>query len=298
MRGYSTVMEQSAGLRVMRIADEVTGTSSEAVVMYPSTTEEGEHRIAQFGFCGALNGECAEGRFPLVVVSHGSGGSHLLYRTLARQLARNGYVVVSAEHWGNNRHNNDLAGTERLLAERPRQLRRVIDRMMEDEELGPRLFEDRVAVVGHSLGGYTGLALAGGRPRATGFDRREGGFEMGESFRDGRVQAVVLLAPATVWYGAEGALEEVDVPVLMMSAEADAITGPYHAEIVTNGLPEETVLEHVVVPGAGHFSFLAPFPQEMVDSRFLPSQDPEGFDRVAFQERMAGVVLRFLRKYL
>jgi predicted dienelactone hydrolase len=62
----------------------------------------------------------AAGSFPLVVVSHGTGGSHLLYRALAAHLARNGFVVALPEHPQNNRNDNDLGGTAANLAQRPR----------------------------------------------------------------------------------------------------------------------------------------------------------------------------------
>jgi hypothetical protein len=54
-------------------------------------------------------------------------------------------------------------------------------------------------------------------------------------------------------------------------------------------------VDHVVVPGAGHFAFVSPFPPEMVRPGFLPSQDPPGFDRAAYQPVLNGEILGFLR---
>ena len=109
----------------------------------------------------ALDAPACDGEFPLVVISHGTGGSHLLYRTLSLHLARSGFVVVLPEHPGNNRNDNALAGTHTVLADRPRQIRLAIDWAYDAERLAGRLAANCVAVVGHSLGGYTALAIAG-----------------------------------------------------------------------------------------------------------------------------------------
>lgn len=87
-----------------------------------------------------------------MIISHGTGGSHLLYRTLAAHLARDGFVVGLPEH---PRNNNELAGTHTILPDRPRQIRAAIDWAYADRALGLCIAPDSVAVIGHSLGGYT-----------------------------------------------------------------------------------------------------------------------------------------------
>lgn len=69
------------------------------------------------------------------------------------------------QHPGNCRGDDGLAGTLENLVNRPRHVRLVIDAAFADAALGPRLGPG-VAVVGHSLGGYTALAVAGGEPSA------------------------------------------------------------------------------------------------------------------------------------
>jgi predicted dienelactone hydrolase len=152
------------------------------------------------------------------------------------------------------------------------------------------------------MGGYTALALAGGRPTPTTYDQKDNAMQFPAgfptsfpaSFKDERVKALVLLAPATVWFR-ESHAPDVQVPILMMTAEQDTVTPSFHPEIIKNGLPEETLLEHKIISGAGHFSFLSPFPPAMVKPTFTPSQDPSGFDRPAFHQQMNTDVLRFLK---
>jgi len=155
-----------------------------------------------------------------------------------------------------------------------------------------------VAIVGHSMGGYTALAAAGARPTAFVRETADGRARVVPVTSDDRVRALVLLAPATPWYMAPGALRDVRVPILMLTAEHDPHTPEGHAEIVRRGLPPATPLAHRVVPGAGHFSFLSPFPAAMTTPAFAPSQDPPGFDRARFHAALYAEVTDFLGRVL
>lgn len=216
-----------------------------------------------------------EGECRLVAFSHGGGGSHQLYSTVARHLATRGFAVVLPEHPGNNRRDNTLRGTLQNLQDRPRHLVLAMDAVRDDAEVGPRLRRGWAAVVGHSMGGYTALAVAGGRAHS-----EQGEFVEVEP--DPRVRALVLLAPATAWFMAPEALRHLELPILLMEAEHDPITPAWQGELVLDGVADRRQVTHRVVPGAGHFSFLAPFPPAMVRPDFAPGNDPPGFDRAAF----------------
>ena len=109
-------------------------------------------------------------------------------------------------------------------------------------------------------------------------------------------EKLVLLAPATPWYMAEGALSDVKIPILMLVAEHDPFTSKWHAELVLGRVPERAQVTYRVVENAGHYSFLSPFPPAMKSPSFPPSTDPEGFDREAFHERLNAEVLDFLNR--
>jgi predicted dienelactone hydrolase len=284
----------TAGLRNIEVPDPEGGQPCAAVIVYPTTRPERTLHLGPYTLDAASDAPVAGGPFPLVVVSHGTGGSHLLYRGIAAHLARAGFVVLLLEHPRNNRNDNSLAHTDTILADRPRQVRHAIDRAYADSALAPHLAPDAVAVVGHSLGGYTALAVAGGRPMASERETPDGVAHPVPVTPDPRVRALVLLAPATPWFMAPGALADVRVPILMLSGERDEHAPAWHAELVRGGVPDVSRIEYHVVPNAGHYSFLAPFPEHMVSAAFAPSQDPPGFDRSRFHRELNLMVKHFL----
>jgi len=291
-------MAKSAGCRTAELFDEHMGMAFAMMVFYPSDAPERSEYFGPFEVSVAMNGVIAEGPFRLAVISHGTGGSHLLYRTLAAHLARNGFVVALPEHPRNNRNNNELGGTAENMENRPRHLRIAIDWAFADAQLKPELKRGQVAIIGHSLGGYTALALAGGRPVAFAHETPELKARPMEVTPDERVKALVLLAPATPWFKGHGALQAVDVPILMLTGEKDEYVTEWHANVVKWGLDERVLLEHRVVPGAGHYSFLSPYPAAMTRAEFAPSQDPPGFDRLRFHSEMNAEILAFLRRVM
>jgi len=276
-----------AGSLPLKIRDETQGVSFPALVLYPTDVPSVPTAFGPYIMDVGPDAPVADGRFPIVVVSHGNGGSHLAHRTIALHLARNGHVVALVEHPGNNRNDNALAGTHENLANRPRHIRLAIDAIAADPRLGNHAQADNVAVVGHSLGGYTALAAAGGQPLS------ETGQPV-EVVADRRIRSLVLLAPATAWFPAGDSLRHVDVPILMLVAEHDPYTPRWHADFVLAGVPDRNRVDFRVVANAGHFSFLSPFPASMNGAAFLPSTDPAGFDREAFHAWLPGEVLRHL----
>ncbi|MDT9001694.1 alpha/beta hydrolase [Paucibacter sp. APW11] len=102
------------------------------------------------------------GRLPLLLLSHGTGGSAVAMAWLAEGLARQGYLVAALNHHGNTgaEATYQLPG---FLAwwERPRDLSAVLDRLLADPQWGPRIDTQRMGVIGFSLGGYTALAGLG-----------------------------------------------------------------------------------------------------------------------------------------
>ncbi|WP_159710570.1 alpha/beta hydrolase family protein [Geminicoccus flavidas] len=287
-------MERNVGCRQVEVTDTGRFPVLPMAMLYPTLAPAAPMRFGPYPLEAARDAPPSGEHLSLVLVSHGSGGSPWTFRHLAASLALAGYVVGLPEHLGNCRTVDSLAGSFMNLENRPRQLRRATDAAFADPVLGPRLLPEQVAVIGHSIGAYTALAIAGGRPVAGPHDTDEGRPVPVEP--DPRVQGLVLLAPATPWFLQEGSLAAVRVPILLRTGEQDRITPAWHAGLILRDAEDPGRIEHRVVPGAGHFSFMSPFPPELNRPGFPPAQDPEGFDRAGYQLILATDILRFLGK--
>jgi predicted dienelactone hydrolase len=295
-------MENFAGSMTAQLVDDASGTRFPMLVMYPTSAPEKTERLGPYSLALSAGAAPKEGAYPLVLISHGTGGSHLAYRTLARHLARNGFVVGIPEHPFNNRNDNTLEGTALNLANRPRHLRTAIDWFHGSAEFSGLLAPDAVSIIGHSMGGYTALAVAGGEPTSFPNESPDGEARQVEVTPDPRIKALVLLAPAAAWFRARDALRAVDVPILLLACEKDEVMPAfapqsrysYHAWLVLEGVADPAKITHRIVDNAGHFAFLSPFPAAMRNPMFPPSQDPPGFDREQFQLELQAEVLEFL----
>ena len=110
------------------------------------------------------------GAHPLLIWSHGRSGTRASYGMLCEGLAARGYVVIATDHPG------DTLGDWLLGAavdDATNEAQRVDDvRFLLDVALGAppgldlaaEIDASRIAVAGHSYGGFTALALAGAEP--------------------------------------------------------------------------------------------------------------------------------------
>lgn len=291
-----------AGFRSLSLVEPVDGVPMSVMVFYPTDAVEEQQRVGPFELSVARDAAPVAGRRRLVVLSHGNSGAPLLYRDLMAGLARSGFVVAAPEHPFNNRTDNTRSGTVANLSARPRHLRAVADWMFGDSPWAEHLAADGYAAIGHSIGGYTVLALAGGRPQSAPAESPDGRSTPIDVAADERLRVLVLLAPALVWFRQPRSLSAVTQPLLMLFGEHDHVFPPGYADIVlTNtladiGRPDRVF--HQVVARAGHYSFMSPYPETMRQRSFPPSQDPPGFDREAFQPRLIAQVSDFLEGHL
>ncbi len=307
-------MNNFVGCCKVEVFDKENDITFPMLVMYPTNTASTPVAFGPFSLEVSMNAPVVEGRFPLVMISHGSGGSYLAHRTLGMYLAQNGFVACMPGHPFNNLHNNELQYTVQNMIYRPRHIRMAIDEIFSHEKFKSHLDFENVAIIGHSVGGYTALALAGGAPHtqalvalcqktASADDPywitllRKNGITSQpiEVAVDRRIKAVVLLAPDVSLFMSEGALREVHAPVLLLVAEKDYMPQETIA-VLRAGLPERAQLTHRVVKNAGHYSFLSPFPEAMQSRVGEAAKDPIGFDRDKFHQELNMEVLHFLQK--
>ena len=159
-----------AGFRQMTVARAAEEKPAHFALYYPTSDSARVIPMGPFPQTVAINGAPAPAVKGLIVISHGTASTELGFATLAQALARHGYLVASVEHVGDTWQDQSMRATPgRYFAERPRQVSRVIDTVLADPQWSSRLAQGAdgrplIGAIGHSAGGYTVLALAGGKP--------------------------------------------------------------------------------------------------------------------------------------
>ena len=167
---------------------------------------------------------------PLVVFSHGIGGSRDGYTYIGKYLAANGIAALHLQHAGSDRNiwfGNPLAMVSRLQTaakeseaiDRAKDVSFALDQVLADAVLSPRIDASRIAAAGHSYGANTTLLVAGARVQ------REG---RTLDYTDARIKAAVIIS-APPFYGEgnpQSILGGVSIPTLHITATGDEIKIP------------------------------------------------------------------------
>jgi Platelet-activating factor acetylhydrolase, isoform II len=191
----------------------------------------------------------APGAFPLVVYSHGSPSTRVDDFHLLTHLASHGFVVVSAEHPGNNYLNP--TGDPATLENRPLDVRFLIDQFLAFNAEAGNFFEGaidpaRIGGSGYSTGGYAVTTLA------------TGPFVLG-TFTDPRMKAMFLLDAAQLFWGTDepAIFGTITIPTLSLGGDSgfSVVLAPHLQSMFDVLQAGPTVSAYGVLRGAGHLTF-------------------------------------------
>ncbi|MFA3916796.1 alpha/beta hydrolase family protein [Ruegeria hyattellae] len=220
----------------------------------------------------------ATNRFPLVVLSHGMFGNAYNQAWLASALAQHGFIVAAISHPGTSTWSRDPDQT-RQLWERPKDISRVIDHAVGSSEFARHVDPDRIYMAGHSLGGFTAVALAGARYDTAGLKRfcdtqpdelacgilsdwkiaqtPEDRVQMESDLSDLRIKAFAVFDLGGTQSFSETSLRQIDRPVLVFGAPImnSGLTLDIESRALVAALPESNT--HYLEPETlSHFDFL------------------------------------------
>ena len=168
--------------------------------------------------------------FPVIIFSHGLGGSREGYGYLGEHWSSFGYVVVHVQHQGSDKA--VLRGLRPLKAlreaatvpanaiNRPLDISFAIDRLTELNSdaafpLHGKLDLTRIGVAGHSFGAFTTMAIAGAHLPVLGTEK---------SYLDPRVKAAIAMSTPTTQDNDE-AFEDIRIPIFHMTGTKDESPG-------------------------------------------------------------------------
>ena len=257
---------------------------------------------------------------PLIVVSHGNWGTRFSQGWLAVRLVNAGFVVLSASHPGTLGDDQTVAGRLRLW-DRSRDISFALDEVLKHPKWSALIDETRIAFVGHSFGGWTGVSLAGGRfdPAAQReFCRKAPAKDFycdgtlkddiagiatedaANSFRDTRLKAFYIMASGPAQGFLEDSLKSIAVPFVVDTAGADDILEPdTNSSVLARRIPGA----REIVRPVGHFTYvpeckwlIGPLLARWAGTPVC--HDPDGVDRGRIHEQIADDVIAFFSRQL
>ena len=197
---------------------------------------------------------------PLILFSHGFGGCAQQSRTLTQALADAGYAVLAPNHkdkgctryttgmaaglWKmmtgrgpDKSFGNDTTWDASTEVSRRDDMEALLDFALTHAPYKEAIDPMRIGAMGHSLGGYAVLGLAGGWPQ----------------WRDPRFKAVLALAPFSTPFVDKATLGKITIPVMYIGGTRDRLIEP---ALVSQSYAMTLAPKYLVMlKGAGHFAF-------------------------------------------
>ncbi|PHM38323.1 alpha/beta hydrolase family protein [Xenorhabdus innexi] len=278
---FNSYSSESIGFREIYL-DKNSERPLHAVIWYPANNI-GESVIigenpAFYGIPVIKEATPSQKKYPLVVLSHGYGGNWRNLNWLAGELVKKGFIVAAPNHPGTTTEDrNPLSAVQ--LWERPKDLSRVIDFILEQPDFAQLVDKERIAAIGHSLGGWSVVELTGARFNSDLLvtdcktnkilsscniltDLKIGKSKVAKANLDGdlgdqRIKAVVSLDLGLARGFSPQTLSMVKTPILVIAAGIDVGDMPaeLESEYLAKNLPQETS-KYIVIDDAMHFSFM------------------------------------------
>jgi predicted dienelactone hydrolase len=208
---------------------------------------------------------------PVIIYSHGLGGSREGYQYLGQYWAARGYVVVHLQHAGSddgvwrdtpvwkrkNAMQKSAANVDNAI-NRPLDVTFAIDELermnRESDSWRGRLDLDRIGVAGHSFGAFTTLASAG--------MVLQPGRRVEKSFSDPRIKAAIPMSSPATRSDPEKSFGAIKIPCLHMTGTLDSSpigeTSPAQRRIAydhSNGSDQYLITfkegDHMIFSGRG-----------------------------------------------
>lgn len=319
----SVAQTHGVGQQTLQYININTDRPLKTEVWYPTTEKDSlNQKATELPFllpATIRNAELPEGKHPLVVLSHGTGGNRHSLAWLAIELVNNGFMVIAPDHWGNTFDHKIPENFVRYWY-RPQDISFLLTAFLDDPVWRRHVDQDRIGMIGFSLGGYTALALGGVeldchllKEKALSGKHKKAFYapELGDlrplvqkiecdgipdSLVDERFKAIVSMAP-TLGIGLPDKDQSIVPPVLIIAAENDKNTPVnQNAARYQQFIPNSRYL--IIEGKAGHYVFLNQAKRKLQKEAKRIYKDARGVDRQAIHVQLASEILSFLEQNL
>lgn len=247
----------------------------------------------------------SEVKVPVIVISHGTGGTPHQLSWLIRQLVYSGYIVIGIKHL-------DLS----INWQRPQDITTIIDKFS-SHPMANHANLNQIGIAGFSLGGTTAISLAGARATKldsiipTPKDAYPKEFSwikaalpslnkelMSKNWRDPRIKAAFVMAPSWGWIFDEKNLREISIPIYLIASSADdVLVTQSNAGFFARNIPKSTYQE--ISGKANHYVFISALNEKQRQELDLPPElnflieDNVSVDRTWIQSEVSQEATRF-----
>lgn len=288
-------------------------------VWYPSVRRPRQLKFAPWEIEAALEGKAAEGRFPLLLLSHDTDGTRFSYHDTAARLAMRGFVVAAVTHSGDCMYNMDTLFSLEQLRQRAREISATLDLLSENAQTSQGIDANRIGIIGFGAGATTALLLGGALPdcgnwpeycrRADSDDTYCGTWAkkriselcaqlpLPSSLADPRIKAVAAVVPGSGMLFSQDSFRYFHPPLLLVGAENDKLRPPaLHTDVLSRLLTGKA--RYVRIKNADSASFVAACPEPLEDDLPELCRTVSSADRNAIHQRMYALLSDFFLYYL
>jgi predicted dienelactone hydrolase len=315
--------ETAPGLVEHEIAAPHHGRKMQTAIWYPATEGTPELFAENPVFQGGevrRNAQPKPGKHPLILMSHGMGGSYLSLNWLASGLVARGAIVVSVNHpngWFKDRKVDKMFNHWTRVQD----LEVALDAVLADPAFASTIDVQRIYATGFSFGGWTALSLGGATASPTGslayckaagersyncMDLQHFGLsaknidnpEWTASYKDDRVKSVVAIDPGLTWGMHTENVRELDQKTLLVIGLGTGNDQHYATDTSSRGSNFDALVpqsKKTVLAPATHFTAM-PLCTEKGAAILAAEKDdpvctdPPGTDRKAAHEKIIALI--------
>lgn len=313
------------GLLTREIPAPHHGRQMDLAVWYPATTGKIEKFAENPIFLGGeIRREAVprEGHYPVILLSHGMGGTYLSLNWLATGLAARGAVVVSVNHPNGWFRDRDPVRMFNHWT-RVQDLQSALDWVLAEKDLARVIDPERIYAAGFSFGGWTALSLGGvtadpegniaycqaaGERSHTCTDLTTYGLDPAKiersqwmaSYKDSRVKAVAAIDPGLTWKLDTSNVRDVEQDKLLIIGLGRGNDRLYATDTTARGSDFEGLVPKAkveVLAPASHFTAMPLCKPEGAEILAAEKDDPvctdpPGTDRQAVHGRIIARVAK------